>query len=64
MGIFNFFKKKETNNCSDFENLDTSLKHLWNNGTEKQWKMALNGYYNMLKPNQIEIENYMNNISH
>lgn len=74
MWLFNIFKKKEKRKHSDsnitftsaFNNYNLqnlSLKELWYNGTERQWQQALDTYYFMLRPEQRDIEEYINNIS-
>lgn len=66
MGFFDIFKKKKqvaiTNTCESFHSQNNTLKNLWDNGSEKQWHNALNAYYYMLRPEQREIETYINNV--
>ncbi|MBR5479797.1 MAG: hypothetical protein IKU84_06425 [Clostridia bacterium] len=69
MGFFDIFKRKKQNRQTTtytFENLhlqNNSLKDLWDNGTEQQWQNALNTYYYMLRPEQREIEAYIDNVN-
>lgn len=45
-----------------FENEPLNINLLWNSKNECKWKAALKYYDAYLKPNQIDIENRMNNI--
>jgi hypothetical protein len=52
------------NNFESFSSKEASpLGELWYNGSENEWKKALDDYYRMLKPEQIPIEDYINNIN-
>lgn len=45
------------------KSVNSTLKSLWYNGSENEWKQALNHYYDILKDNQKELENYIENIN-
>ena len=73
MWLFDIFKTKKEKKFNDVTTTFTSafnnynlqsltLKELWQNGTERQWQEALDNYYFMLRPEQRDIENYINNI--
>ena len=72
MWLFDIFKRKKekkadeatthTSAFHDYNPLSVTLKDLWHNGTEEQWQKALDAYYVMLRPEQRDIENYINNI--
>lgn len=57
-----------TNNrsASDINNLsphpNSSLKHLWYNGSSVEWHVALLSYYDILTPEQRILEDYIENI--
>ena len=72
MWLFDIFKRKKEGKLDEAATFATAvhnynlhsltLKELWHNGTEKQWQEALDAYYFMLRPEQRDIENYINNI--
>ena len=72
MGIFSaiFRRKTESKEMSQvpaytFDEISAQsnmLQYLWHNGSEKQWLEALDGYFQMLRPEQRKIEDYINNI--
>lgn len=68
MGFFDLFRRKKENKKTtiyafdDIHPQNKTLKDLWNNGSEQQWLNALNAYYYMLRPEQREIEDYVNNV--
>ncbi len=61
------FAKRNNATTKVFEvlssNENTSLKKLWYCGSESEWDKALEDYYRMLRPDQIEIEDYINNVN-
>ncbi len=60
------FKKDTTNDTPHIENAqflkNSAFARLWYEGSEQDWNKALNAYYDILRPGQIEIENYIENI--
>ncbi len=53
-----------TNKIKSFPSKENSLlNELWYNGSESDWDKALESYYRILKPDQIPIEDYINNIN-
>ena len=71
MWLFDIFKRKKEKKIDhvtftsafDSNNLQSlTLKELWHNGTERQWQKALDSYYYMLRPEQRDIEDYINNV--
>lgn len=68
MRFFDIFKRKKENQKSEATVLlaqaqNNTIRDLWDNGTEQQWKEALNAYYLMLRPEQRELEAYIENIN-
>lgn len=70
MVLFDIFKKKkktinQKNSIYTFDNphpQNSTIKDLWDNGSEQQWQNALNTYYYMLHPKQREIEAYFDKV--
>lgn len=73
MWLFDIFRRKKerrvnkatttfTSAFKDYNLQSLTLKELWYNGTERQWQEALDTYYFMLRPEQRDIEDYINNI--
>jgi len=38
------------------------INYLWNNGTEKEWKSALEKYFDLVKSSNVEIEKELDNL--
>ena len=60
------FKNTVKSTTHNFENVqfteNSTLKNLWDNGSEQDWQKALNAYYYMLGPEQRVIEDYIENV--
>lgn len=42
--------------------LEFNINYLWNNGTEKEWKSALEKYFDLVKSSNVEIEKELDNL--
>ncbi len=60
------FKKSTESDTVNIEHTPLSQNNafakLWYEGAEKDWQKALDAYYDFLRPEQIDIENYIENI--
>ena len=65
MGLFDFFKRKKKTsyvNSSNVYSQSGSIKNLWDNGSEQDWKVALDYYYELMRPEQKVREEYIKSI--